>query len=93
MPDLYMRCIVRTRNAACSDSDFSCILFLTGMPKGGRLPLDFFCNRRIPPVFGGMDVSGVGGSVVNYFSRREGFGKMSSAATGVHHRSFNTSSP
>ena len=66
---------------------------LTGMPKGGRLPLDFFVIGESTPVFGGMEVSGVGGSVVNYFLRREGFSKMSSAATGVHRRSFNTSSP
>ena len=68
------------------------MMLLTGMPKGGRLPLDFFVIGESTPVFGGI-VGGAGGLAANYFLRRVGLRMISSGATGVHPKSFNASSP
>ena len=63
-----------------------------GMPKGGRLPLDFFVIGESTPVCGGIGWWCWRLCII-YFLRREGFRRMSLAATGEQSRSLNTSSP
>lgn len=50
------------------------------MPKGGRLPLDFFVIGESTP--DSLDRLGVGGMQLYYFLRSAGFSMMSPGATG-----------
>lgn len=61
------------------------------MPKGGRLPLDFFVIGESTP--NSLDRLDVGGTLIYYFLRRAGFNMMSQAATGSHPSFCKTSSP
>ena len=61
------------------------------MPKGGRLPLDFFVIGESTPNF--LNRLDVGGTLFCYFLRRAGFSMMSPEATGLHPNLCKTSSP
>ena len=61
------------------------------MPKGGRLPIDFFVIGESTP--NSLDRLDVGGMQIYYFLRRAGFSMMSPAATGSHPSLCKTSSP
>ena len=61
------------------------------MPKGGKLPLDFFVIGESTPNF--LDRLVVGGTLIYYFLRRAGFSMMSPGATGLHPSLCRISSP
>jgi hypothetical protein len=62
------------------------------MPKGGRLPLDFFVIGESTPVF--QDEHGLLAALfLYYFLRRAGFNMMSPAVTGKHPSLCKASSP
>ena len=73
--------------------DFSLLLLYDNkinMPKGGRLPLDFFVIGESTP--NSLDRLDVGGVQIYSFFRRAGFNMMSPAATGLHPRLCKTAS-
>ncbi len=61
------------------------------MPKGGRLPLDFFVIGESTP--NSLDRLDVGGMQFYYLLRSPGFSMMSPGATGAHPSFSKTSSP
>ena len=54
MPLLKTRRNICKRNATCSKGFLWCMIPLTGMPNGGRLPLDFFVIGESTPGSFGM---------------------------------------
>ena len=61
------------------------------MPKGGRLPLDFFVIGESTP--NSLDRLDVGGMQFYYLLRSPGFSMISPGATGAHPSFSKTSSP
>lgn len=61
------------------------------MPKGGRLPLDFFVIGESTP--NSLDRLDVGGMQIYYLLRSPGSSMMSPGATGAHPSFSKTSSP